>query len=290
VSKPSRRTQTEILELGLLSGHYAGDDVGIERRIIANIEGLEKTGKDTIALTGPDPIVLFNLDRGCDGPLQRARKKGKKIIVAGIDRGPGKLPAYYFTKPKLAPGKSAQEMSYIQATAEAARKVWRQFKDDYLEALDSKVRTLVIDTGTAAWELIRFARFGKLKQILPLNYSEVNQEFQSLIQRAYDFDKNVIWLHRIKPEWADTFDKKGNKVSVKTGRFERSGYRDMGFEVQTNVRLEKWTDKKGRVHFKAQILDCRLNQGLDGLELEDEMCSFPFLAATVFENDPDEWE
>lgn len=279
-------------ELGLLSDHYSGDDLGLVPRLIANVEGLEKTGKDTLAFTAPDPIVVFNLDRGLEGPLQRARKKGKKIIVAGVkDKKSGdKLPAYYFTKPRLEAGKSTQDASYIQATANSARPVWRQFKDDYEEALHSKVRTLVIDTGNAAWELARFARFGKLKQVMPLNYVEVNLEFQGLIQRAYDFDKNVIWLHRLKPEWADKIDAKGNKMSVKTERYERQGYRDMGFEVHANIRLEKVVDKKKAVHFKAQIIDCRLNQGLDGLELEDDQCSFPYLASTIFENDVEEWE
>jgi len=277
-------------DIGLVSGHYVEADPYITPRLIINVEALEKCGKTTFALTAPDPIVAFNLDRGLEGIAQHALKKKKRLVVVGMDRGKGKMPAYYFAKPKLAPKQSTKDAAYIQATANAARKVWKQFKDDYEETLQSEARTLVIDTGTGAYELARYAAFGKLTQVLPVHYGQVKLEFQGLIQRAYDFDKNVIWIHRLKPEWADTFNNKGEKVSGKTGRLERAGYADMGFEVQANVRLGKTVDKHKKAHFSAQILDCRLSQGLDGLELEGEMCSFPFLAATIFENEPEDWE
>lgn len=277
-------------DIGLLSPHFAPAVEDITPRMILNLEALEKCGKSTFALTAPGPIVVFNLDRGLEGIAQHAIKQGKRVIVAGVDQGRGKMPAYYFAKPKLEAGKNRNDAGYVQETAKRARIVWRQFKEDYEEALGSKARTLVVDTGTGAYELARYAAFGKLTQVLPIHYGPLKAEFQGLIHRGYDFDKNVIWIHRLKPEWTDTITQKGEKASVKTGRLERAGYSDMGFEVQANVRLEKYLDKKKGVHFKATVLDCRLNQGLDGLELEDEMCSFPFLAATVFENDPDEWE
>lgn len=277
-------------DIGLSSPHFAPAVPDITPRIILNLEALEKCGKTTFALTAPDPIVVFNLDRGLEGVAQHALAVGKKVVVAGLSQGPGKMPAYYFAKPKLAPGKSAKDMSYTQAVADRAREVWRQFREDYEEALGSKARTLVIDTGTGCWELARYAAFGKLTQVKPHHYGPLKQEFQGIVHRGYDFDKNVIWIHRLKPEWADVISASGEKESVKTSRFERAGYSDMGFEVQANVRLEKTVDKKKGVHFKATILDCRLNQGLDGVELEDEFSTFPYLASTVFGNDVDEWE
>lgn len=277
-------------DIGLNSPHFANASAEITPRIIANIEALEKSGKTTFCLTAPDPIVVFNLDRGLEGIAQHAIAAGKRIIVAGLDQGKGKMPAYYFAKPKLAVGKSQKDIGYTQQVADRAREVWRQYKEDYEEALNSKARTLVMDTGSGAYELARYAAFGKLTQVKPHHYGPLKQEFQGLIHRAYDFDKNVLWIHRLKPEWADTVSADGTKESVKTNRLERAGYSDMGFEVQANVRLGKEVDKKRKVHFKATILDCRLNQGLDGEELVDEMCTFPFFASLVFGNDPSEWE
>lgn len=280
----------EPTDIGLRSPHFASAVPDVTRRIIVNVEALEKCGKTTFALTAPDPIVVFNLDRGLEGIAQHALKVGKKVIVAGLDQGKNRMPAYYFAKPKPAPGKGTKDLSYTQAVADRAREVWKQLKDDYEEALQSKARTLVMDTGTGCYELARYAAFGKLTQVKPHHYGPLKQEFQGLVHRAYDFDKNVIWIHRLKPEWVDRIGKDGEKESAKSGRLERAGYSDMGFEVQANVRLSKESDKKKGTHFKATILDCRLNQGLDGEELEDEMCNFPFMASMVFGDDPSDWE
>lgn len=279
-------------DIGLKSAHFAAASVEITPRIIANIEGLEKAGKSTFTMTAPDPIIIFNLDRGLEGIAQHALGSGKKVIVAGLDQGKGKMPAYFFLKPKP-PGKSkdlSYVRSYVQEVADRSRDVWRQFKEDYEEALNSEARTIVIDTGTAAYELARYAAFGKLSQVKPHHYGPLKQEFQGLVHRGYDFDKNVLWIHRLKPEWADTIDKQGEKTSVKTGRLERAGYSDMGYEVQSNVRVQKTVDKKRGTRYSATILDCRLNQGLDGLDLEDDMCNFSYFAATVFGTNPSEWE
>lgn len=286
-------------DLGLSGDGFVTATDDIAQRLIANVEALEKAGKTYWCLTTPDPIVLMNFDRGTDGTLQQALKKGKHVVVSGMpqseeDRRHHRLPSYSFAKPLLAKGQSTKDQSYAQGVAERARVAWRKFKEDYEQALASKAKTIVIDTGTGAYELARYAAFGKLTQVMPIMYSQVKLEFQGLIHRAYDTDKNVFWIHRLKPEWADAIDQKGNKNSVKTGRLERAGYSDMGFEVQANIRLDKYIGKlgkdKGKIHYRTTVLDCRLNSSVEGTTLEDEFSSFPFLAASIFENDPDDWE
>ena len=282
-------------DIGLKSPGFAVADSHVEHRIIANVEALEKQGKTFWCLTAQSPIVHLNLDRGTDGVIQKAMQLGKQIFVAGMpltdeDRRRHRLPSYSFHKPLLKPGQSTKDTSYVTSVAERARACWKKFKEDYEEALDSEVRTIVIDTGTGSYELARYAAFGKLTQVMPLEYARVNGEFQGLIHRGYDSDKNILWIHRLKPEWAEERDGKGNLKSGKTGRLERAGYRDMGFEVQMNLRLAKERDKQGRFHYTTTVLDCRLNSEIDGLVLKDEMSSFQFLAASVFENDPEEWE
>jgi hypothetical protein len=282
-------------DIGLKSAGFAVPDDYIEHRIIANVEALEKFGKSHWCMHAQSPIVIHNFDRGTDGVVQKAMKDGKQIIVAGMpltdeDRARHRLPSYSFHKPTLKPGQSTKDTSYVTSVADRARACWKKFREDYEEALQSEARTVVVDTGTGAYELARYAAFGKLTQVMPLEYARVNGEFQGLIHRGYDSDKNILWIHRLKPEWAEERDAKGNLKSGKTGRLERAGYRDMGFEVQMNLRLAKERDKKGKFHYTTTVLDCRLNSEIDGLVLRDGMSNFQFLAASVFENDPEEWE
>ena len=278
-------------DIGLRSSSFTMASPDIPQRLIANVEAREKEGKTTFCLTAPDPIIAYNFDMGLEGIAQHALKQGKKLIVAGVDQGKNRMPAYFFLKPKVAKGKTEFDPDIVRETAKRAREVWGKFKADYREGLESDAQTLVIDTGGAAFNMNKYARFGKLKRVLPRDYDELYQEFQAIIQEAYDFDKNVLWIHRLGEEYADRINHKGDKESVKTGRWVRKpAYRDVGYEMQANIRLEKTVDKKKNVHFKATIIDCRLNRGLDGTELADDYCSFPYVAASVFGTDVEEWE
>lgn len=278
-------------ELGLKSDSFVAATPDVPQRLIANVEAREKEGKTTFCLTAPDPIIAYNFDMGLEGIAQHALKSGKRVVVAGVDQGRNRMPAYYFKHPKPKPGQSAYDAAIVKETAMQAGVLWGKFKKDYREGLESKAKTLVIDTGGAAFRLNKEARFGRTKRILPRDYDELYQEFLALVQEGYDFDKNVLWIHRLGEEYADHIDRNGNKDSVKTGRWVRKGaYKDMGYEVQANIRLEKTIDKKKETHFKATLVDCRLNRGMDGMEFEDEMCSFPYVAAAVFESEVEDWE
>jgi len=284
------RDRGDLGDLGLRSESFSYASSEVPQRLIANIEAREKEGKSTFALTAPDPIVVYNFDLGLEGIVQHAKKKGQTIIVAGVDQGRQRMPAYFFVRPKPAKGQSLYDAAIVKETAKRAREVWQKYRTDFREGLESKARSLVVDTGGQCFQLAKFARFGRLKRVLPRDHDELYQEFQQLMQEAYDYDKNVLWIHRLGEEWTDRINMKGEKESVKTGRWIRKpAYRDVGFEVQANVRLEKYLDKKKQAHFKATVTDCRLNQGMDGLELEDDLCSFPYLAAAIFEGEPEEW-
>ncbi len=51
------------------------------------------------------------------------------------------------------------------------------------KALESKeIKSIVIDTASEAWELVRLARFGKLTQVMPQHYGPVNTEFRDMIK------------------------------------------------------------------------------------------------------------
>lgn len=234
---------TKLKALGVESLDTA--DLG-PRRIVLSLEGMEKQGKTHFALTAPKPLVVFDMDIGLEGVLQKFQ--GEPDILRY------KVGEY--------------------DTQQAATTAWEGFRQAFLAALEDRgVRTLVLDTATEAWEVIRMARFGKLSQIQPYQYGPVNAEFKLLLKRAYESDKNVVLVHKMRPVYLN--DKR-------SGDYERAGFSDTGYLVQINARAVR--DEDGQ--WTLWIRDCRQNPDLAGMVLEGDMCSFPWLGVSAF---PDSW-
>lgn len=262
------------------------------KRLILSVMGLEKHGKTRFALTAPDPLVYLATDTGDEGLLQTFKARGKRLAVGD-----------YHVAKVIELGQERDE-KVVQAIADACRPKWQAFKHDYLAALKApKVRSIVVDTGTGVWELRRLSKFGTLSQVPALFYGQINAEMSLLLTAARHHDKNVIWVHRMRPEWEDKTDKKtGRTQGQKTGRYERMGYRDIGFEVMANLLVYRGElDSKGsprpqaRGEFAVEIQDCRNLSGeptldLAGETLEGEMCDFPHVAALAFGDNPANWQ
>lgn len=225
-----------------------------KNRLIMSLEGLEKQGKTHFALTAPGPLAIQSIDLGTEGVVEKFLPH-KQVMVAGYRL---KLPT------KATP---------LDVTV-VAEQVWDQFLVDYKAVLASGVRTVVWDTATELWELLRMARFGRLAQVMPHNYAPVNAEFRELIRLAYDSPVNLLALHKQKSEWVNDAGGKGNK----TGKYIRSGFSDIGFMVQLNA--EAFREEDGTFHVKVK--DCRQNPGVAGADLMGPMCDFPTLAEQVF--------
>lgn len=234
----------------------------ITPRLIASISGLEKQGKTHFALSAPGPIAVFNCDIGMEGVVQKFTSTGKDVWV------------YNLTIPH--DWKAAEEE--FKAYREAYSKIMR----------DPYFRTIIKDTATELWELLRMARFGKLTQVMPYQYGPVNAEFRALIRDAYASDKNLILLHKMKSVYIN--DKR-------TKDYERAGFSDTGFLVQVNCQVwreEPSEDDSGSLvsgEWHVHVKDCRHNPGLAGVDLPGPMCSFPMLASLVMEGTgPEDWE
>ena len=226
----------------------------VKRRLILSVEALEGAGKTRFTLTAPGPIAFLNFDYGLEGVIE-AFQVQKPIYVATI-------------KLDFVGGKD-------QVIA-AAEKELTRFETNYQTAL-KQARTIVIDTGSELWELMRMAEFGKLAQVLPHHYAPVNQAMTRLIRLAYEGTANLILTHKLKEQWLN--DKR-------TGAYEFAGMKDIPFLVQAHARL--WTDADG---YHLRVGKCRQNAQVMGLELVNDMITFPTLASFVFPgSDPKEWE
>jgi hypothetical protein len=238
----------------------------LRKRLVMAASAGEKEGKTTLALSAPGPIAFFNLDIGLEGVLDQWVDK-KQIVVAEFDY------------------KDATNVGEWVA-------VWEQMKRAWMAALKNPdVRTLVMDTETEMWELIRLARFGKLTQVMPHHYGPVNTEYNDLIRKIYDTDKNLILLRKLKDEYIN--DKK-------TGNMEIAGFKNVPYLVQVDVVLWKKREsrhpslmgiKGGGGTFGMTVRECRQNREVEGLDLEEPNSDFATLAMEVFPGtDPEDWE
>jgi hypothetical protein len=226
----------------------------MKRRLIMSVEALEGAGKTRFALTTPAPIALINLDEGLEGLVEPFQER-KAIYVASV---------------KLTTSGKREEI------IGAAEKELAKVETNYQTAL-KQARSIIIDTGTELWELLRLSAFGRLDKVMPHQYAEPNQMMTRLIKQAYDSDANLIITHRLKPEWVN--DKK-------TGAYEFSGMKDVPFLVQCHARM--WRDEDG---YHLRVGKCRQNASIVGLELTNGMIDFQTLASFVFpDSEPKDWE
>ena len=227
---------------------------GLKHRLILSVEGMEKQGKSHFGLTAPAPIGYFDFDTGSEGVVHKFA--GAKEIHINDYR------------------KLGNSLDQAQFTI-----MWERFREQFLGVLaNPNIRTVIPDTATEVWELLRMARFGKLTQVMPYHYGPVNAEYREMMRKVYDSDKNLILLHKMKKRYRnDNWD----------GGYERSGFTDTGYLVQVNAVIER--DEEGE--FVLMVKDCRQNSAVAGMTFEGPMCNFQFLAASIFPDpNPDDWE
>lgn len=226
----------------------------VKQRLILNVQGPEGTGKNHLSFTyDRGPIYVHSFDIGLDGVVQKFQDT-REIYVAEYEL-------------KVQPGEATD-----REVGDAANKVWEAFVSNYRDSLSStRDEGLVLcDTGTEAWELLRLASFGKLTQVMPHNYAKPNAEFRDLVREGFDAT-NVVWLHKMKDEYENYLDSKGQEKSRKTGAKSAKMMNDIPFLVQGSVETFSEPRDGGGVDFYMRVLDkYRLNPDLVGMVLEND--------------------
>ncbi len=228
----------------------------------------ERKGKTAFALTAPGRIGFVALDRNAENVAIKAQQQGKAIQFA--DFTSGKYAAPVFGKP---------EPNFHKTRWKAINETLLMF------AADDAIRSIVIDTGTQLYEDIRMSILGKLTQVMPHQYGEVNDELRKLIQKLNTCGKHLIVTHKLDKEY------KNDKWDGKS--YERKGWKDMAYQCQINLRHECEMVKEDdpdaveagrttRPQFCSVIEDCNQNPLLKGLELYDADSTFLELAMKVY--------
>lgn len=283
-----------VKDLGLSSESFVDiEDSDGPKRAIVNVEALQKRGKTDFCLrTLPGPIVVFNFDQGLDWVVEKFVKKGKRIIVAGAYRPKGaKYPSYHFARPVPQKAELRKGTEYLKRVKNLALPIWEKFIEDYDDFMKSKARTGVIDTGGACFQLGKFAFHGMTGKVSseqdPYGQKggEMKSLFQGLITDAKNYDKNVLWVHRLKDKWVN---------NAPSGEYKVDGYEQLPYEVDVTIRLEL-KGRKEEIRRVAEIRDCRIGKGQywNGTrfgEKDGPPLDWATIMSTITGSDADLWE
>jgi hypothetical protein len=228
----------------------------------------EKSGKTTFACTSPDPIAFIVTDAGSKQIIRKFPHKDILIAEHSIQR-------------------DADQAEW--------KEEWRKMKNSILSAATSPhIKTIVADTGTEVYELLRLAEFGKLDKVLPSKYATTNKEMRDLLKICMQReDLNFVWIHKFKKEYIDKGDK---GVANWTGKYESAGFGDARFILDmaaVSYFHDPTRDEAG--YFSMQVVGAtRQTAQAAGLVLksDDEMLPLCFgsLAWSVYpETDLDDW-
>jgi hypothetical protein len=224
---------------------------------ILSIEGLPKTGKTHFTCTAPGDIAIQSLDFGTEGIVDKF-EGDKRFHIAEYNF------SYDYTI-KSRGDEASEQADRIKTD------YWAPFNTDAEKFFSTdSIRTVVWDTASEVWEMLRLAHFGKLMQNPQMQYGVVNAEYKALVRMANMQRKNLILIHQMSKEYKDIDGK-----SQETGNYKRVGNNKVDYLVHTYVRtsyVEPVKDVKGNVKasgkFQLEILRSRYNPDVNGMVLD----------------------
>lgn len=236
----------------------------VKQRLIVAIDGETGSGKNRLAFSFPDPIAFLSFDPNYAKTLKEARQQWKKRIYRAS-----------YSLPVIKPdGRNADSI------ANAAGDLWDKVAVDFMGAIrDPKVQTIIVDTATELFELIKLAIYGKTVQVMQRDLGHAYASYRQFIREAESSDKNLVLIHKMKDEY---------KQDKSTGNRIRAGYKDTAYSVTTEVLMEKNPEEPFPDRYHCRIHKCHLRPEIefdgDGNgELTGDMITFDMLRSLVWE-------
>lgn len=251
------------------------------RRLIASIQGPVKAGKTRLALTAKKPIGLISIEIGGDeGVVDQFIPKGSDSFD-GIQIAQIRMENPDYPDRNSYGTSKDGERDYNDAVSSAVSAVAASAMDRFYAAYYASLAnfpTTVIDTGSDLWELHRLANFGRLEKIPTLAYTQLNKAMDKVIDDAFSYPGNVIFLHHLKEKWETFTNDKGKDQQRPSGIFEMAGYGGIKKKVQAVIELWKedlppdTTDEEtGRlITFHASIIESRHSADATGMRFRND--------------------
>jgi hypothetical protein len=239
--------RSDLIKLGFSDNH-----VVVPERLIINLMGLERTGKNHFAFTGPEPIIFVSLDRPSEATVKKFHDNGVDILT------------YRYPVPKMSADMKEETRRNLYLP------IWERVKGILQECWNANTGTLVVDTATECNELSTLARFGKISQIPPHLRQELNQEWREMLSWAYAADQmSTVLIHKM----GEKFDS--------GGLLERKGWgksnRELEYAVEANVET-RFKDGAFSIH----VVDCGPNMDVAGLDLYNDEANLQALLGIVY--------
>ena len=218
------------------------------------IWGEDKTGKSTLALTAPKPLVYFQFDiGGKERAMWRFEEEEKKGNIITHNKAKKLLD---YPQPLRRPTMKTEAIKGFRET-------WNQFLLDYLDALENpKIASVVIDTGTLLWtfaaqcvlqekqelQLARGLQTGeKLRERLTqIEYAEPNSRMMAVFQGAKSQGKNLVVTHHARDEFKAMPTVNGIE-ELRTGNREIAGWSKLGSIADLVVHTEYKKTKEDKI-------------------------------------------
>lgn len=236
---------------------------------VVGIWGDDKTGKTTLGLSAPKPLVHFDLDvGGFDRAKVRLERLGllKQVVSE----------AYYLPQQaiinKVIGVKQSPRLVGI-------KELWYKLLEQYVKALeDSSVSTIMFDSFSQVWELCRLGFLQEKQEaqptgakvresLMPIEYAEPNARMRALIYASRQMGKNLVLTHYLTDLREDKIVN-GEVVSVVVGK-TYAGWKYL--EKEADIVVETYVKREKN---KPPVPACRVHTsgyGLAavGLEIEE---------------------
>jgi hypothetical protein len=243
--------------------------------IVAAIWGIEKSGKSSLAMTFPRPMIHFDLDVG--GFNRAAWRLDTKDITTKS----------YMTPMQIDKMLGAHKDNGIPVRAskkvEGMIELWQAVIVDYIKAVqDPNVKTIIIDSATQLWNICHRSYLQSLQekqlaqgekdqflraQLLPIEYAEPNERMKTFVFTSRSYKKNLVLTHYPKDVYAPRFVD-GGMQEVRTGEEDIDGFKQTKALADVAIRTFQ-VKNNGDTKMMAKVTLSGLGKGLEGMEIED---------------------
>lgn len=242
--------------------------------MLLSVEGLEKSGKTSVAYTSPIPVVGFSFDLGTKRAINGVKYEEyfQGLDIQIVDSGDYNKEAFNHDITVFEfPPPLQLNSNLITGQVE----LWDRFMTLLAKAItDAKVKTIVVDTMTLARRIKADAILQEMqektreggtprKQLLQIEWGGPNDAIRSIYNICQGMGKNLVAVHHLTDEYKEIIID-GKKESSPTGKSVLEGYSKTYQAVDVGVRMQK---VKGKMSGSIEV--CGYNPSLEGMVLED---------------------
>lgn len=248
--------------------------------MIVALWGLEKSGKTTLALTFPKPILHLDLDVG---GYSRAAWRMDTKDVNSIS-----YPVPLQTDKMIGMIKEGVTLT-VPKKIVGMKELWQTVITAFVTGCqDEKVSTIIVDSATALWSTCHRGYLQELQEkqqaqgvhdrdlrerLIPIEYGEPNDRMKSVIFTARSFHKNLVLTHYPRAVYASRLTDKGVQ-EYDTGEKDIDGFKQTKALVDMAIK----TELRGATMFAAVTLS---GLGLGLLDVEFQNPTYQMLLSAI---------